>query len=231
MAASDVAPQQVERELSRLYAHRFPQNEREAKARLWRVICEAFLARYVPPGATVLDVGAGYCDFINNITARRRIAIDLNPDTPGYAAPGVEVHTLALERLTEAIAPQSVDLAFASNVFEHLRGPDALLRILAALRGVLQPGGRLIVLQPNIRAVGTTFWDFVDHTLPLTDKGMTEALEISGFEVIERRPRFLPYTTKSRLPQWPVLVRLYLALPPAQWLLGKQMFLVARTAR
>ena len=42
---------------------------------------------------------------------------------------------------------------------------------------------------------------------------------------------FLPYTFKSRLPSWPWLVRLYLALPPAQWFFGKQMFLVARRDR
>ena len=34
--------------------------------------------------------------------------------------------------------------------------------------------------------------------------------------------RFLPYTTKSRLPQHPALVRAYLAFPPAWRLLGKQ---------
>jgi hypothetical protein len=41
------------------------------------------------------------------------------------------------------------------------------------------------------------------------------------------QPRFLPYTTKSALPSWPVLVRLYLRCPPLQWLLGRQMFIVA----
>ena len=60
---------------------------------------------------------------------------------------------------------------------------------------------------------------------------MTEALEIAGFQVVECRARFLPYTTKSRLPQWAFLVRLYLRLPPAQWLLGKQMLVVAERPR
>ena len=83
-------------------------------------------------------------------------------------------------------------------------------------------------MQPNVRALGGAFWDFVDHTLPLTDKGMAEALEVSGFEIVERRARFLPYTTKSHLPRWSFLVRLYLTLRPAQWLMGKQMLLVAR---
>ncbi len=175
----------------------------------------------------MLDVGAGYCDFINHVSARRRIAVDLNPDTVRAADAGVEVFTHPLERLDEVIEPESIDLAFASNVFEHLRGPDALLQVLTALRKVLKPGGRLMIMQPNARVVGGAFWDFFDHTLPLSEKGMTEALGIAEFEVIESRSKFLPYTTKSRWPQWPILVRLYLALPPAHWLFGGQMLVVA----
>lgn len=213
--------------LDRLYALRFPERERAAKARLWRTLYDAFFSRYVPRDGCVLDLGAGYCDFINSVQARRRIAVDLNPDMPGYAAQGVEVLSLPLDRLSEGVDDASVDLAFASNVFEHMRDPDALLAVLGAVRRALKPGGRLVVMQPNIRLVGFAFWDFFDHSLPLTEKGMLEALTVAGLTPVECRARFLPYTTKSRLPQWDVLIRLYLALPPAQWLMGKQMLVVA----
>jgi SAM-dependent methyltransferase len=218
-------------ELDRLYAARFHDDERESKARLWRVICQVFFARYVPYDACVLDLGAGYCDFVNNISARRRIAVDLNPDTKRFAAAGVEVHQLPLENLSEAVDQGTVDLAFASNVFEHLRGPDALLKVLTEVRTALRPGGRIMIMQPNVRLVGGAFWDFFDHTLPLSERGMTEALEVAGFRVVECRARFLPYTTKSRLPQWAFLVRLYLRFRPAQYLLGKQMLVVAERPR
>jgi SAM-dependent methyltransferase len=228
MASHTLSRRRIEGELDRIYSNRFSPVARRYKVRTWKTICEAFLSRYVPPGGTVLDIGAGYCEFINHIRARRRIAIDVNPDTVRVADPGVEVLLIPLEEISEIIEPESVDLAFASNVFEHLRGPDALLEVLEAIHQVLKPGGRLIVMQPNVRPLGGRFWDFVDHTLPLTEKGMAEALEVSGFEVLECRARFLPYTFKSRLPTWPWLVRLYLALPPAQWLFGKQMFLMAK---
>jgi len=222
------APDRLDDRLDQLYAARFPDAEREAKTRLWSVLCDAFFSRYVPRGGTVVDLGAGYCDFINHVRAARRIAVDLNPDTRRFAAPGVEVFGAPLERLSDVLEPASVDLAFASNVFEHLRSPDHLLAVLDGVREALRPGtGRLVVLQPNVRKVGGRFWDFFDHTLPLTEKGLAEALAVAGLRVIECRPGFLPYTTKSRLPQWPALVRLYLALPPAQWLLGRQMLVVA----
>lgn len=215
-------------DLERLYANRFSESDREAKQNLWRTLCQDFLKHYIPKDATVLDLGAGYCDFLNHINASRRIAVDLNPDTERFAAPGVEVHRLPLERLGDVAAPGTVDLAFASNVFEHLRGPDSLLEILAATFQALKPGGRLLILQPNIRLVGASFWDFVDHTLPLTEKGMCEALTMTGFTIEEVRARFLPYTTKGRHPKSPLLLRIYLKIRPLQWLLGKQMFLVAR---
>lgn len=226
-----MTPTRLDSSLDRIYAARFSEDERRAKARLWKTLYRSFFRRYIPVDGTVLDVGAGYCDFINQVEARRRIAVDLNPDTVRTADAGVEVFTLTLERMGDVIAPESVDLAFASNVFEHFRGPDTLLEVLQAIRQILKPGGRLIIMQPNVRWVGGAFWDYVDHTLPLTEKGMVEACKMSGFEILECRSRFLPYTTKSWYPQWLPLIRLYLALRPAQWLLGKQMLLVTRRPR
>jgi SAM-dependent methyltransferase len=216
-----------EDEIQRLYAARFSERSRASKARLWSVLYDAVLSKYVPADATVVDLGAGFCDFINSVRARRRIAIDLNPDTRRHAAEGVEVFAVPLDRLDDVVEPASVDVVLASNVFEHLPNPDALLRTLRAVRRVLKPRGRLLVLQPNVRLVGGAFWDFFDHTLPLTERGMTEALTVAGLRVVECRPRFLPYTTTGRLPHSPMLLRIYLALRPAQWLLGKQMLVVA----
>ncbi len=48
---------------------------------------------------TILEVGAGRCEFINNIVAARKIAVDLSTDTPRFAAPGVEVMTAPSTRL------------------------------------------------------------------------------------------------------------------------------------
>jgi SAM-dependent methyltransferase len=218
----------LEQRLGQLYESRFPVADRASRVELWRVLTRHFFDRFVPPDGVVVDLGAGHCDFINQVSACRRIAIDLSPETREFAAPDVEVHTVPLGDVDRVVAADSVDLVFASNVFEHLRGADALLDTLDSVRRVLSARGRLVVLQPNIRFVGGAFWDFLDHTLPLTDKGMCEALRLADFDVVESRPRFLPYTTKSRLPQWSPLVRIYLALPIAQRLFGKQMLVVAR---
>jgi SAM-dependent methyltransferase len=212
--------------VAKLYKKRFPEADRARRQALWHTLCRGFFQRYVPADGHVLDLGAGYCEFINAIQAARKTAVDLNPDTGECAAAGVTVLQASADKLT-AVPDASVDVVFASNFFEHLDSKETLLRCLAELRRVLKPGGRLLILQPNIRYAPGQFWDFLDHHLPLSDKSMIEALEISGFGVAEVRPRFLPMTTKSRLPQWPWLVSLYLRLRPVQFMMGKQMLIVA----
>ena len=212
--------------LSRLYALRFNPNEQERKYRVWGVLCRSFFQRYIKPDDTVLDLGAGYCEFINQIVCGRRIAQDLSEDVRLHAAPGVEIVQGTGTELG-ALATGTVDVVFASNVFEHLLTKQDLLRMLAELRRVLRPGGRLLILQPNIRYAGGKYWDFFDHHLPLTERSLVEALELAGLTPVEVRPRFLPFTTKSALPQHPLLVWLYLRVPAAHRLLGQQSWVVA----
>jgi len=83
-------------------------------------------------------------------------------------------------------------------------------------------------MQPNIRLTGGTYWDFLDHKTPLTEKSIIEAARMADLDIDEVIVRFLPYTTKSRFPQSPWLVRGYLWFRPAWLLLGRQTLLVAR---
>lgn len=212
-----------------LYAHRFDPAERAAKARLWAVLCADFFQDYVRPSDAVLDLGAGFCEFINHIQCATRYAVDGNPQIAALAAPGVAAHCGRADRL-DWLPDGAVDVVFASNFFEHLPDSAALLAVLAEARRVLRPDGRLLILQPNIRYAYREYWDFLDHHLALSHVSMVEALALAGFRADEVRPRFLPFSTKSALPQWAWLVRLYLRLPLAQRLLGKQMFVLARKA-
>ena len=209
-----------------LYRHRFSPDEELRKAAVWKVLCRRFFQRYERPDDVVLDLGAGFCEFINHIVSRRRIAVDPGEETARRAAPGVEVVAGVATDLGP-VGDGTVDVVFASNVFEHLRSKSDLMASLGEIRRVLRPGGRLLVLQPNIRLVGGAYWDFFDHHLPLTERSLTEALLLADLRPVETRVRFLPYTTKGRLPTHPWLVRLYLLLRPAQWLLGGQTWMVA----
>ena len=215
-----------ESDLEQIYATRFGAR-REDRRILWETLVESYFQRYIALGDTVLDVAAGYCEFINAVHCGRKIAVDLNPTVRTVAGADVEV----IERRSTDLPAElvgAVDVAWVSNFFEHLEDSAELLDTLRGLHRVVRPGGRLLVLQPNIRLTKAAYWDFIDHSLPLTERSLAEALKLTGFEVETMRVRFLPYTTESRFPISPALIRLYLRLPPAQWLLGKQTFVVAR---
>ncbi len=213
-----------------LYSVRFSPEECVAKNKIWKVLCEDFIQKYISPGDTVVDLGAGYCEFINNIHCNRRIAIDTDPEIQKFADPGVQVVITASTNLQQ-IADGSVNVTFASNFFEHLKDKDEFLKTLLEVRRILVTCGKLLVLQPNIRFTGNKYWDFFDHHIPITDRTLIEALGMVDLQVLEVRPRFLPFTTKSSFPKSPLLVRIYLKLPLVQRFFGEQTWMVARKTR
>jgi SAM-dependent methyltransferase len=213
--------------LKALYSARFSA-ESERRQDIWQVLCSDFFQAWVPRDAAVLDLAAGHCEFINNIVAGRRVAVDLNPDVKLRAADGVEAHVLRSDSLT-GIDTHSIDRVFISNFFEHLNH-ETILATLVEVRRVLKPSGQLLLLQPNVRFCARDYWQFFDHITPIDDRAMTEAFAQTGYRVVKNIPRFLPYTTKSWLPSGPALVRLYLKVPLAWRVMGAQTFMVATPA-
>jgi SAM-dependent methyltransferase len=214
-------------QLEKLYRHRFEEAELPAKLALWQVLCSDFFQRFVQANDTVVDIGAGYCEFINNIQAREKIAVDLNPRVREFAGPGVRVINESCTALA-SLPDASADVVFMSNFLEHLPSKQMVMDTLAEAKRLLRPGGRIMILQPNVRLLPGAYWDFFDHHTALTERSLSEALTLLDMDLEHVIARFLPYTTKSLLPQSPALVKLYLKVPLAWRVLGKQSFLVAR---
>lgn len=213
-------------ELADLYRIRFERDFLPRKREIWRVLCKGFLQGFIKPGATVVDVACGYGEFINNIKAGTKIAVDLNPDTKSHLDSDVEFHALSAGEIS-AIGENRADVLFTSNFLEHLPDKEALNGFLEQVLSVLKPGGRFLILGPNLRYLPGEYWDFYDHHLGLTHLSLSEALELKGFWIDKCIDKFLPYTTQGALPTHPLLVKLYLMFPLAWRLLGKQFFIVA----
>ncbi len=212
-------------ELEKIYDLRFAESAAYRK-RVWSILCEEMFQEYAPADAAVLDLGCGYGEFINQIRARERHGMDLNPAVRRHLAEDIIFHEQDCSaRWT--VAPGSLDLVFSSNFLEHLPDKACLLRTLGEVRRSLKPGGRFIAMGPNVRFLGGLYWDFLDHHVVLSDRSLGEALELSGFRIERIYPRFLPYTLVNTRPVPDLLVRMYLRWRPLWRWKGKQFLAIA----
>jgi SAM-dependent methyltransferase len=218
------------RELQSIYEHRFNAANQAYRRRLWATLISDFFQTWVAPTATVLDLGCGYGEFINQVRCGRKFAMDLNPQAAEHLAPDVQLLAQDCSQ-PWALPDGSLDVVFTSNFFEHLPDKLALKRTILEASRCLRPGGRLIALGPNIKLVNGSYWDFWDHFLCLTDASLAAAIANKGFAVSEQIAAFLPYTTINA-PRYPmVFVRLYLKLRLAWRFFGKQFLVIGEKPR
>jgi len=206
--------------LKEVYEQRFDEADQASKEAIWQELGR-FLQRYVPPDARVVDIACDLGYFIRNIHAKDRWATDIRDVAATLPADVHFVRASGLD-LADVLPVETFDLAFFSNYLEHLASTEAVLQQLRVAYALLKPGGRVLILQPNIRLIGGSYWDFIDHQTALTERSLAEAAVMAGFKTKQVIARFLPYTTKSRIPQHHLLVRAYLAFPPLWLLMGKQ---------
>jgi hypothetical protein len=83
-------------------------------------------------------------------------------------------------RLTEYIAPGSVDMVYTSEVMEHLLSP---LRFVFEANRVLKAGGVFMARMPTIWPLHAEPWDY----WRITQHGWTSLLNVNtGFEILDR---------------------------------------------
>ena len=194
----------------------------QAREHVWRVVCR-HLARYVPPRSIVLDLGAGYCSFINQVRAAEKHALDVFDGVLRHAASDVQAHVGVCSDLGR-FADGQFTVVFASNLLEHLTRSE-VRDTLKEVDRVLRPGGRLILIQPNYRYCSREYFDDYTHQFVFSHVSLPDLLLSSGFSIEAVEPRFLPLTFKGRVPHWSWLVKLYLRLPVRPF--AKQMLVVA----
>jgi 2-polyprenyl-3-methyl-5-hydroxy-6-metoxy-1,4-benzoquinol methylase len=156
------------------------------------------LARRIPPARhRLLDVGAHAGRFMHLAQVRGWTVegIELNPRTAAYAhahtgAPvhRVNAHTLALEG-------HRYDAVVLTDVLEHIPEPR---RLLAALAGLLEPGGTVAVKVPNGSAQWTkerwlarltthrmSLAENLVHVNQFTPRSLVRAIKDAGFPRVE----------------------------------------------
>lgn len=155
-------------------------------------------AAATPPGAHVIDVGAGDAPYRELFGHTDYVTVDWS-ETVHEAPDGLDVVASA-DALP--LAAGAADVLLCTQVLEHVAEPAP---VLAELRRVLAPGGTLYLTAPLV-------WE--EHELPhdyfrYTRAGLEHLLSAAGFESIEVAPRSDCFTTLAQL------------LSNARWAMGR----------
>ncbi|KKQ01652.1 MAG: Methylase involved in ubiquinone/menaquinone biosynthesis [Candidatus Roizmanbacteria bacterium GW2011_GWA2_36_23] len=207
-----------------IYKNRF--TELKERNTIWRILTRDFFQKYIDRRTSVLEVGCGYGEFINNILAKKKFAVDINPDSKKYLSNKITFFKSSSTHINR-IKRSQMEVIFVSNFFEHLDRKQ-IVKTIKEFNRILKSKGRVLVLQPNIRLLTKDYWMFFDHITAVDDRALEEIFAVYGFRLEKRIFRFLPYTTKSIIPKHPLLIKLYLKIPFLWNILGKQSFLIFR---
>lgn len=195
----------------------------------------------IRPGSRVLDLGCSQGLLAHPLRAKnvRVTGVDVRP--PGELAAKLEAYFQAdLERPLELPTERVFDYVVCSDVIEHLRNREELLR---SVRRYLKPEGRLLISTPNIAlwfyrlslllgrfAYGPRGVLDETHVHLYTKSTFRRAVRKAGFRVLRERVTALPFevvfesTGRSRLVRFAAwayhgLARLWPAMFAYQFLL------------
>jgi SAM-dependent methyltransferase len=157
------------------------------------------LRRWV--GRTVLEIGSGIgnlssflidCERLVLTDTREEYLDRLRQRFAKHAH--VRVEQLYLPSEHAAFAGQRFDTIICLNVLEHV---DDDIGSLVTIRGMLAPGGRLVLLVPALPALYGTMDRALGHHRRYTRRGLAELLCTTGFTVAHTE-----YFNLAGVPGW-----------------------------
>lgn len=157
------------------------------------------LRRWV--GQRVLEVGAGLGNMSAFIADRERVV--LTDTEPWYldrlrerfgGRANITVQRLELPAVDGALLAEGFDTVICLNVLEHIEDDHGSL---VAMRALLKPGGRLVLLVPALRALYGTLDEALGHFRRYTRSDLAAKYRAAGLGV-----RHLEYFNLAGMPGW-----------------------------
>ena len=139
-------------------------------------------------GQRVLDLGCGIGNNTQFFLDRELvIAVDLEEEAlreiekrfgerPNFRAQLLDI----LDPDASALAAEGIDTVFCSNVLEHIEDD---VRALHAVRRILRPGGRLLLLVPAFQFLYGTVDAALEHCRRYSKRELKEKLMEAGFQL------------------------------------------------
>ena len=140
-----LAPSRTWRQLGRLMSI-FPPLREVGRM---RTMCLAGI-----PKGSVLDVGCGAGEFLGMMQEAgwKVLGFDSDPAAARAARESFGVPVIVGDFSTADLPAESFDAVIASHVIEHVYDP---VSFLSACRRVVKPGGRVVVVTPNLDSLGS----------------------------------------------------------------------------
>ena len=176
--------------ISRVASRRLP---RTIRAALEWLIPDAALGDPLPPGARVLDVGAGNGTAVRALAAVGIDAHGIEPSADAVAAARSRGCTTVTQGTLDdtRLQPGDWDVIRMSQVLEHVPSPRTTLE---TIRPALKPDGVVVIGVPNfasaLRWLTGPSWDGLElprHLHHFTPATLGMLLESTGFEVVTMR--------------------------------------------
>ncbi len=152
-------------------------------------------------GRRVIEIGAGIGNMSAFLADRERLVLT---DTEDYylgrlrARFGGERHVAVAELRLPAVEPrlqaERLDTVVCLNVLEHIEDDRASLR---AMHDLLEPGGRLVLLVPALRALYGTLDQALGHFRRYARRELATKFREAGFQL-----RHLEYFNLAGVPGW-----------------------------
>ena len=149
---------------------------------------EGHAYRHVPKNMRVLDIGCGYCETLGYHKARGCDVYGVEADENARQIAekfGLNVEIGPFD--PKKFEPESFDYVTMDYVLEHIVDP---LSFLIDVKKVLKPGGKLIAVFPNPKAIGRYFfgrywneWHLPFHRHFFTRRSIEILAKHAGYEI------------------------------------------------
>jgi SAM-dependent methyltransferase len=173
--------------------------ERTAQAHAYNRWTYDRIERWI--GRRIIEIGSGIGNMSQFLTGRDRLV--LTDTEPAYRAhlerrfgnmPGVSVSSLTLPDLPDSLRQECFDTAVCLNVLEHVADDCGSL---VAIRQLLLPGGRLVLLVPALPAIYGTLDRMLGHERRYTPRLLRQRYAEAGL-----RMRRLEYFNLAGIAGW-----------------------------
>src|SRR4030042_2413183 len=151
-----------------------------------------YLQKIINFGDFVVEVGSGYCNWINSVKAKNKIAIDKFIDPKKFCKENIKPILGDYSEISQ-LKNNSVNTFLLSNFLEHLTNKE-VKECIKLIRLKLKSEGIIVVIQPNYRLSVKRYFDDPTHISVWDDKSLPNFFKSNGFKIIRVAPKFLPLT-------------------------------------